>query len=269
MTIPNRWQTARIDLGAYAGKSIVMQFALASETERACGAIGAPRLCEATSLPRLMAASKSGQRKPRGVIFLVTDTLRKDHLNIYGYQRETLVNLKKFADEGVAFSHAISQATMTKISVPSIVTSLYPLSHTVLSSTMVCRHRPRRSRKFFATRAMPRWLLSVPFTGKSNNMHQGYDELHETASISDNELRSKNGAPLCRPSDCLAQEHRDVPFFVFLHVFDPHSPFRPRPPYDTLWGAPGAKDRLAELEADMRRKSSRRHGQYAEQGGLR
>ena len=48
----------------------------------------------------------------------------------------------------------------------------------------------------------------------------------------------------------------DEPFFVFLHVFDPHSPFRPRPPYDTLWGAPGAKDRLAELEADMQQAQS-------------
>src|SRR4029434_3304497 len=72
------------------------------------------------------------KRTPRGEIFLVIDTLRKDHLNIYGYPRETLVHLKKFADEGVTFSHAISQATMTKISVPSMVTSLYPLSHTVL-----------------------------------------------------------------------------------------------------------------------------------------
>ena len=62
------------------------------------------------------------------------------------------------------------------------------------------------------------------------------------------------------------EEHRDEPFFVFLHVFDPHSPFRPRPPYDTLWGAPGSKDRLAELEADMRKNKIRdRHGQFAAQ----
>ena len=44
------------------------------------------------------AGTKSGgggqaKRKPRGVIFLVTDTLRKDHLNIYGYQRETVIHV--------------------------------------------------------------------------------------------------------------------------------------------------------------------------------
>jgi arylsulfatase A-like enzyme len=32
--------------------------------------------------------------------------------------------------------------------------------------------------------------------------------------------------------------HRDVPFFVLLHVADPHEPYRPSPPYDTLWSDP-------------------------------
>jgi arylsulfatase A-like enzyme len=86
-------------------------------------------------------------------------------------------------------------------------------------------------------------------------MHQGYDELHEIGSISDNEYRTKTSRHYVDRLIAWLGEHRDVPFFVFLHVFDPHSPFRPRPPYDTIWGAPGAKDRLAELEADMKKKN--------------
>src|SRR4029450_1131376 len=78
-------------------------------------------------------------------------------------------------------------------------------------------------------------------------------ELHESASISDSDYRSKTSRHYVDRLIPWLQEHRDAPFFVFLHVFDPHSPFRPRPPYDTLWGAPGSKERLAELEADMRK----------------
>ena len=37
----------------------------------------------------------------------------------------------------------------------------------------------------------------------------------------------------------------------------PHSPYRPRPPYDTIWGDPGAKERLAEIEADMKKREVR------------
>ncbi len=48
------------------------------------------------------------------------------------------------------------------------------------------------------------------------------------------------------------ETHLDVPFFVFLHVFDPHSPFEPRPPYDTQWADPAQKDRHLELVAAVR-----------------
>jgi arylsulfatase A-like enzyme len=90
---------------------------------------------------------------------------------------------------------------------------------------------------------------SVPFTGKANNMHQGYDELHESGSISDRDYNSKTARHYVDRIISWLKEHGDDPFFVFLHVFDPHSPFRPRPPYDTLWGAPGAKDRMVEIDA--------------------
>jgi arylsulfatase A-like enzyme len=36
--------------------------------------------------------------------------------------------------------------------------------------------------------------------------------------------------------------HKDVPFFVFLHVSDPHDPFKPYAPYDTLWNEAGAAE---------------------------
>lgn len=260
VTIPNRWQTARIDLGAYAGKSVLVELALAGEKKGLWGYWGSPVVrSPLTTAPASMASDEShAKRKPRGVIFLVIDTLRKDHLNIYGYPRETLIHLKKFAGEGVAFSHAISQGTMTKISVPSMVTSLYPLSHTVLGFDKGLPASAKTIAEVFREEGYATVAYSsVGFTGKGNNMHQGYDELHESASISDSEYRSKTARHYVDRVIPWLQEHREVPFFVFLHVFDPHSPFRPRPPYDTLWGAPGSKERLAEIEADMRKKNLR------------
>ncbi|HXG47564.1 MAG TPA: sulfatase, partial [Methylomirabilota bacterium] len=261
VTIPNRWQTAKIDLSRYAGQSVVLHFSLAGGQKGLWGYWGNPVVrtrLSVSSGASAPATAATGPIRPRGVIFLVIDTLRKDHLNIYGYHRETLVHLKKFAEEGVAFRHAISQGTMTKISVPSMVTSLYPLTHTVLgfdkglpaSATTIAEVFRDAG---YATVA----YSSVPFTGKANNMHQGYDELHEAGSISDNEYRSKTARHYVDRLITWLRENQDVPFFAFLHVFDPHSPFRPRPPYDTLWGAPGSKDRLAELEAEMRQKKIR------------
>ncbi|MDA1272740.1 MAG: sulfatase [Verrucomicrobia bacterium] len=260
VTIPNRWQTLRVDLAAYAGKSVVMKLALKGETKGLWGFWGAPtiRSSLATVQQPIAGTSSKKARRPRGVIFLVIDTLRRDHLNIYGYERETLVHLKKFADEGVAFANAIAQGTMTKISQPSMVTSLYPVSHTVLgmdrglpASAVTIAEAYREAG--YATVS----YSSVPFTGKSNNMHQGYEELHESGSISDTEYRTKTSQHYVDRLIQWLEEHQDTQFFAFLHVFDPHSPFRPRPPYDTIWGAPGTEERMAKIEEDIRASNVR------------
>ena len=57
------------------------------------------------------------------------DTLRRDHLDAYGYSRSTAPILSRMAAEGVLFQDTQSQATWTKVSVPSILTSLYPTTH--------------------------------------------------------------------------------------------------------------------------------------------
>ncbi len=254
VTIPNRWQTARIDLSSYAGKSVLVEFALAGDTKGLWGYWGSPviRSHPGSGAASLVSNSNSNKRKPRGVILLLTDTLRKDHLNIYGYPRETVIHLKKFADEGVAFSHAISQGTWTKVSVPSIMTSLYPLSSGVIDMEHALPASAKTLAEIFRDEGYATVAYSsVAFTGKMNNMHQGYDELHESGSISDKDYRAKTARHYVDRLIPWLEQHRDEPFFVFLHVFDPHSPFRPRPPYDTLWGAPGAKDRMAELDADI------------------
>ena len=254
VTVPNRWQTARVDLGGYAGKSVLLEFTLAGEQKGLWGYWGSPTVRSHPGMVAEVAAGSGGKarRKPRGVILLLTDTLRKDHLNIYGYPRQTVIHLKKFADEGVAFSHAISQGTWTKVSVPSIMTSLYPLTSTVLDMEHALPASAKTIAEVFRDEGYATVAYSsVAFTGKMNNMHQGYDELHESASISDKDYNAKTARHYVDRLIPWLKEHGDEPFFVFLHVFDPHSPFRPRPPYDTLWGAPGAKDRMAELDADI------------------
>jgi len=37
------------------------------------------------------------------------------------------------------------------------------------------------------------------------------------------------------------EAHRDVPFFVFMSVLDPHDPYKPHPPYESLWADPAHK----------------------------
>ncbi|MDA7633203.1 sulfatase-like hydrolase/transferase [bacterium] len=246
VTVPDRWEPLRIDLADYAGESVLLELSLSGEKKGLWGYWGAP-------VVRNSVIPEPRSKKPRGVIFIVADTLRTDHLNIYGYERETVQHLKTFADEGVAFSNAIAQGTWTKVSQSSMMTSLYPVSHGVMevpdklpasAETIAEVYREAG----YATVS----YSSVMFTGKQNNLHQGYEELHEKASISDEEFSSKTSSHYVDRIIPWLEQHKDVPFFACLHVFDPHSPYRPRPPYDTIWGRPGDKERWEEIEKDIK-----------------
>ena len=67
------------------------------------------------------------------VILIGIDTLRADHLGIYGYERNTSPTIDQFAKESVVFGNCFSQAPLTSPSFMSMMTSLYPTYHGVTS----------------------------------------------------------------------------------------------------------------------------------------
>lgn len=57
-------------------------------------------------------------------ILITVDALRADHLNQYGYERDTIPVLDRLLDDGVIFKNAFSNAPYTRISVPAIHSSV-------------------------------------------------------------------------------------------------------------------------------------------------
>lgn len=63
-------------------------------------------------------------------ILITVDALRADHLNQYGYERDTIPVLDRLLDDGVIFKNAFSNAPYTRISIPAIHSSVR-LAHTL------------------------------------------------------------------------------------------------------------------------------------------
>ncbi|MDP6579610.1 MAG: sulfatase [Vicinamibacterales bacterium] len=258
LTTPERWERRRLELEDFAGQSVRVALSLASDDDGAIGLWGSPVVRNADAYPegvaRLPSDSSAGSLdgRPRGVILIQVDTLRRDHLDVYGYERDTAPVLSRLAAEGATFRRATAQATWTKVSTPATMTSLYPLSHGVrdfadrlpaAAETLAEQYRAAG----YATLA----YSSVLFTGQFTNMHQGFEELHEAESA-DAVPSSKTAREYVdRLSEWLGS-HRDVPFFVFLHVFDPHDPFEPREPYATIWADPAHKTEHEEQLETLR-----------------
>ncbi|MBB6647317.1 sulfatase [Halobellus ruber] len=66
---------------------------------------------------------------PENVLFVVMDTVRKDRLTPYGYDRPTTPNLDDFAAEATVFEQAVAPAPWTLPVHASLFTGLYPSQH--------------------------------------------------------------------------------------------------------------------------------------------
>ncbi|MBN1996943.1 sulfatase [candidate division KSB1 bacterium] len=67
--------------------------------------------------------------KHPNILLISIDSLRPDHLSLYGYHKETSPNLELFAAQGIIYENAFSAANWTGAAVSSLLTGLYPTCH--------------------------------------------------------------------------------------------------------------------------------------------
>ncbi len=63
------------------------------------------------------------------LVLIIVDTLRADWTSPYGYREDTSPELARWAERGVLFENVLAQSSWTKISMASLLTSLWPISH--------------------------------------------------------------------------------------------------------------------------------------------
>lgn len=189
-----------------------------------------------------------GGRKPEpaappNVIFILIDTLRADRLSSYGYGRATTPNLDAFAQEGLLFEQARSQAACTFPSVNSILTSRWParffgqpgkrigIPEGFPALPEILGASGYRS---IAVSASP----IVRKTQSSFNLHGGFDRGFEIFDES------------CfhRRADCINRranrylKQAGGPIFLYLHYQDVHSTYAAPSPWREKFLAPEASE---------------------------
>ncbi len=251
VTSPYRWERQSVDLADFAGESVSLSLSATSGQDGTIAFWGAPAV--------RARADKDGSSGPaRTVILIQGDTLRKDHLDVYGYSRPTAPTLRRLAEEGALFDNAITQTSWTKAATSSIMTSLYPTTHGVhqipdrlpASATTIAEAFREAG---YATAS----FASVSFTGAFTNLHQGFEELHEVESTVGRAgppgVTSKTAREYVDRLSEWLEDHRDVPSFVYLHFFDPHSPYEPYRPYDTMWADPKGREEYVRTQEALKK----------------
>jgi arylsulfatase A-like enzyme len=252
VTRPQRWEAVEVDLAPYAGKQAVLTLSLAAGKPGTIGFWGNPTVRNPGATPGAGDGKRAGA-SPQGVILVWADTLRRDHLGVYGYKRPTSPVIDGLAREGVLFRDLVGQASWTKVATPSLMTSLYPSTHGVqdfpdrLPGSAVTLAEVYREAGY-ATLS----FSSILFTGKFSNLHQGFEVVHEDSSLPDRNSSKTAREYVDRLLPWL-EAHRDVPFFVFLHVADPHDPYKPYPPYDVMWADPAKAREHERVQKEARK----------------
>jgi len=173
------------------------------------------------------------------VLLITVDTLRADHLGCYGYQRIKTPNIDQLAVDGVRFNRAYAQVPLTLPSHAVILTGTYPMYNTVRDFTGVGLPpsvgilSEAFERHGYVTAAFVSSLVLDSFWGLRRGF-QTYDsvvnaESFETGTRQNADRVAKETVD--RFLSWYASRPTEKPFFAWLHLYDPHSPYRPPEPY--------------------------------------
>jgi len=166
------------------------------------------------------------------VILIGVDTLRADHVGAYGYARNTTPNIDRLAAEGILFETCIAQSTWTLPSFASILTSLYQTHHGARVS-----HGLTEDKVTVAEILADNGYVTAAFA--SNNWVSPYVGLGQGFEHFDWSGGSHGDRGIADYFDAIVgwlSENRGKPFFLFLHLNEPHYPYNPPKPYDWMYG---------------------------------
>jgi arylsulfatase A-like enzyme/Flp pilus assembly protein TadD len=189
-----------------------------------------------------------GPRAPLNVLLITIDTLRADALGAYDTSRRNSPNIDRLAAEGVLFEQVVASAPSTLPSHSSIMTGKQPYAHGVRSNNgyvlaeanVTLAERLREAG--YATAAE----VAAPVIGRRTQLNQGFEQYTDTNSFEaklkrvsidqggtweSRELQEREGADITRRGIQFLGRHRDDPFFLWLHYFDPHAPYAAPPQF--------------------------------------
>lgn len=203
-------------------------------------------------MTHFVAAQAASSQKPLPDVYLVTiDTLRADHLHCYGYTQIQTPTTDGLAREGIRFTKAFTPSPITNTSHTSILTGLLPSMHGVTDFAIPLA----KTHPTWAELLKGRGYHTAAFIGAvildSNTLAPGldrgfdfYDNFPKNAPPKSHWGRvERRGMDVVQRAESWLNVHPRGPHFVWIHLYDPHDPYEPPPPFSQTY-----KDRLYDGE---------------------
>jgi arylsulfatase A-like enzyme len=172
------------------------------------------------------------------VLLIIIDTLRADHLGYWGYERNTTPTLDSLAHSGTAWMQTQAQSSWTLPSTASILTGLTPRQHGARTSERrmygLASSLPTLQGILHSSGWHTCGIFNVIFLSAHFGFHRGFDHF---------DCQGVTGNEGCRRADQTVNDLLDwfsgldegSNYFAVVHFYDPHIPYDPPSPYDTIF----------------------------------
>jgi choline-sulfatase len=174
-----------------------------------------------------------GEKRGGPIVVISIDTLRADHLPLYGYQSVRTPAIDALARDAVVFDRAYSHSPQTLPSHASILSGRLPFQHGVRDNV---GFRVKSSERLLPALLRSRGYLSGGFVSAYVLRHdtgiaQGFDAYDDNLPAASPESSigqvQRDGALTLTAAERWLDARHDPRFFLFLHLYEPHKPYAP------------------------------------------
>src|SRR5713226_8555588 len=201
-----------------------------------------------------MLACVAGSAQPSTPVILISvDTLRADHLGCYQAVRKLTPHIYSIARNGTLFSQVSALVPLTLPSHVALLTSTYPFANGVEDNgvpfaagttlTTVLKRAGYRTAAFVGSFVLDRRFgLSSDF-----DVYDSPFDLHNK-TVADVGALKRPGAQVAAAAMHWLDQNANPPFFLFLHLYDLHTPYDLPPDPRLRRGETGYEAELAYVD---------------------
>ncbi len=221
----------------------------------------------ARSRPIRTSAGVDVGQLPRGVardrlnlVIVTLDTTRADRIGAYGSREVETPTFDRLAAEGALFEQAVSVAPLTLPAHSSIFTGKFPPEHGVrdnggffLGPDQVTLAEILKGRGYRTGGFVGAYVLAGKW-----GINQGFDTYFDDFDLSG--VRAVSLSAIQRPANEVLdkalpwiEQSNGSPFFAWIHLYDPHAPYRPPEPFATKYKGHPYNGEIAFADSQLAR----------------
>jgi arylsulfatase A-like enzyme/Flp pilus assembly protein TadD len=194
-------------------------------------------LVTASLLSWAYAASAAPVASPN-VVVITIDTLRADHLGCYGYKQIRTPNIDELAAQGARFERAYTAVPVTLPSHTVMFTGTYPMRSGMhdFAANKLGPGQPTLASVLKEHGYLTGAVIGSAVLDARFGLNRGFDFYYDHFDF--NRLQESNLEEMERPGNLVADVALDwlsknyqKKFFLWMHLYDPHYPYRPPAPY--------------------------------------